>query len=98
VLWVWSCLIRAAATVAAAGVLAADGPHAALYALAAISTVAFRLFRPRHSALLPGLCSTPYELSNANVVRGLLDSGSTFLGPLSAALLLGLSGPAAGCS
>jgi Cyclic nucleotide-binding domain/Major Facilitator Superfamily len=76
-------------------VLVADGPHVALYALAVISTAAFRLFRPAHSALLPGLCSTPYELSNANVVRGLLDSVSTCLGPLAAALLLALSSPAA---
>ncbi len=91
---VWSCLIRAVATVAATAVLAADGPHAVLYALAVVSTAAFRLFRPAHSALLPGLCSTPYELSNANVVRGLLDSVSTFLGPLVAAVLLGLSSPA----
>jgi hypothetical protein len=34
-------------------------------------------------------------LSSANVVRGLLDSVSTLLGPLAAALLLALSGPAA---
>jgi MFS family permease len=92
---VWSCLVRACATGAGATVLAADGPNVAVYVLAVISTAAFRLFRPAHSALLPGLCNTPLELSSANVVRGLLDSLSTLLGPLAAALLLVLSGPVA---
>jgi MFS family permease len=92
---VWSCLVRAAATAAATLVLAVGVTHLALYALAVISTAAFRLFRPSHSALLPGLCNTPLELTSANVVRGLLDSLSTLVGPLSAALLLGLGSPAA---
>lgn len=91
----WSCLARAAATGAAAALLATGGPKLAVYALAVIATAAFRLFRPAHSALLPGLCKTPLDLSNANVVRGVLDSLSTLLGPLAAALLLALSSPAA---
>ena len=92
---VWSCLIRAGATAAAAALLAAGGSKLPVYALAVIATAAFRMFRPAHSALLPGLCSTPLELSSANVVRGLLDSVSTLLGPLAAALLLDLSSAAA---
>jgi MFS family permease len=91
----WSCLLRAAATAAATVVLAAGGPHLAVYALAVASTAAFRLFRPTHTALLPGLCDTPFELRSANIVRGLLDSVSTLLGPLAAALLLTVSSPAA---
>jgi MFS family permease len=91
---VWSCLIRASATGVSATVLASGGPKLAVYALAVVSTAAFRLFRPAHSALLPGLCNTPLELSSANVVRGLLDSLSTLVGPLVAALLLDLSSPA----
>jgi MFS family permease len=91
----WSCVIRAAATAAAALVLATGGPHVAVYALAVVSTAAFRLFRPAHTALLPGLCHTPFELRSANVVRGLVDSLSMLLGPLAAALLLGLGSPAA---
>jgi hypothetical protein len=62
----------------------------------AVATVVQTLFRPTHSALLPTLCSTPAELTSANVVRGLLDSVATLAGPLAAALLLKLSGPAAG--
>jgi MFS family permease len=91
----WSCLVRAAATAAAAAVLAAGGPRIAVYALAVLATAAFTVFRPGHSALLPGLCTTPFELTSANVVRGLLDSLSTLVGPLVAALLLDLGSPAA---
>jgi MFS family permease len=89
----WSCVIRAAATLAAMIVLTAGGPVVAVYGLAVISTAAFRLFRPIHTALLPGLCKTPFELRSANVVRGLLNSLSALLGPLAAALLLALSSP-----
>jgi MFS family permease len=91
----WSCLIRAAATAAAALLLATGGPILAVYVLALLGTAAFTVFRPAHSALLPALCRTPGELTSANVVRGLLDSLGALVGPLSAALLLGLSGPAA---
>jgi hypothetical protein len=90
-----SCLVRALAGLGVAASLVSGGPHLALYALAVISTAAFRLFRPAHSALLPGLCNTPLELSTANVVRGMLDSISTVVGPLAAALLLQLGSPSA---
>lgn len=93
---VWSCLIRAAAMGAAAAVLAADGPLVGVYALALVGTAAFTIFRPAHSALLPGLCMTPLELTSANVVRGSVDSLSTFAGPLLAALLLDVASAAAG--
>ena len=53
-----------------------------------LSTIAATLFRPAHSALLPSLCRTGYELASANVVRGLLDSVATLVGPLLAAVLL----------
>jgi MFS family permease len=92
---VWSCLIRAAATAAAALLLAADGSTVAVYALAVVATAAFTVFRPAHSALLPALCVTPLELTSANVVRGLVDSVSTLMGPLLAALLLDVGSPAA---
>jgi MFS family permease len=92
---VWSCLLRALATAAAAAVLAAGGAAVAVYALAAIATAAFTVFRPAHSALLPALCVTPLELTSANVVRGLFDSLSTLVGPLVAALVLKLGSPAA---
>jgi MFS family permease len=92
---VWSCLIRAAATGAAALVLALDGSNLVVYALAILATAAFTVFRPAHTALLPALSATPLELTSASVVRGLVDSVSTLLGPLLAAVLLGLGSPAA---
>jgi MFS family permease len=91
----WCCLVRAAATAAAAIVLIEDGPRVAVYGLAVIATAAFTTFRPTHSALLPGLCTTPLELTSSHIVRGLLGSLGTLLGPLTAALLLDVSGPAA---
>ncbi|QBR92443.1 MFS transporter [Nocardioides euryhalodurans] len=80
--------LRGVATAAAAVVAAVAGPAAIVYALAVLSTIAATLFRPAHSALLPSLCRTGHELASANVVRGLLDSAATLVGPLLAAVLL----------
>ena len=82
-------VLRALATGAAAVVIGLGGPTPLLYALAALSTIAATLYRPAHSALLPSLCHSGYELASANVVRGLLDSAATLVGPLLAAVLLG---------
>ena len=62
--------VRGVATAAAAVVAAVSGPAAVVYALAVLSTIAATLFRPAHSALLPSLCRTGYELASANMVRG----------------------------
>lgn len=80
--------VRGVTTAAAALVAALAGPVAIVYALAVCSTIAATLFRPAHSALLPSLCRTGHELTSANVVRGLLDSAATLVGPLLAAVLL----------
>jgi MFS family permease len=92
---IWSCLIRAGATGVAALLLALNASNIAVYALAALATAGFTVFRPAHSALLPGLCTAPLDLMSANVVRGLMDSLSMLLGPLLAALLLSVRSPAA---
>ena len=84
--------LRAAATGAAAVVVGIEGPPEIVYALAVLSTIAATLFRPAHSALLPSLSHTGYELASANVVRGLLDAAATLVGPLLAAVLLQLTG------
>ena len=83
--------VRGVATGAAAVVAAVGGAPAAIYALAVLSTIAATLFRPAHSALLPSLCHTGHELASANVVRGMLDSAATLVGPLIAAVLLGVA-------
>src|SRR5215207_4828630 len=80
--------VRGVATGGAGFVLGLGGPVWIVYALAAVSTVAATLYRPTHSALLPSLCRTGHELASANVVRGMLDSVGTLVGPLLAAVLL----------
>ena len=85
-------MVRGVATAAAALVVAVAGPAGVVYALAVLSTIAATLYRPAHSALLPSLCSTGFELASANVVRGLLDSAATLVGPLLAAVLLQFAG------
>ncbi len=92
---IWIGVMRAAAVAAAAVVMAVDLSPVFVYLLAVIATIPFTAFRPAHSALLPALCETPRELTAANASRGLLDSASTLIGPLLAALLLDVSGPEA---
>ncbi len=83
--------VRGIVTAAAAMVAAVGGAPAVIYGLAVLSTIAATLFRPAHSALLPSLCHTGHELASANVVRGMLDSAATLVGPLLAAVLLGVA-------
>lgn len=85
-------LLRGIATGGAAVVVGMSGPTPVVYALAVLSTMAATLYRPAHSALLPSLCNSGYELASANVVRGLLDSLATLVGPLLAAALLASAG------
>lgn len=84
--------VRGAATAMAAAFVSTGGPTVAVFGLAVVSTVAAVLYRPVHSALLPSLCRTPYELAGANVVRGMLDSVAALVGPALAAVLLETSG------
>ena len=80
-------LARALTLGIAAAVLAAGGAaRAGSTRSSPLATVAQTLYRPAHSALLPSICGTPHELTSANVVRGLLDSLATLLGPLAAAV------------
>src|SRR3954453_7163773 len=57
------CVIRAIATGAAAVLVGVAGATFAVYAVAVVAAVAAVPFRPVHSALLPSLCRTPYELA-----------------------------------
>ncbi len=85
-------VLRGVVTGAVAVVVGVGGPSQIVYGLAVLSTIAATLYRPAHSALLPSLCHTGYELASANVVRGLLDAAATLVGPLLAALLLQFTG------
>jgi MFS family permease len=91
----WVGIVRASALGAGGAVSLGGGPVALVYVAVVVATVAQTLFRPAHSALLPTLCGTPDELTSTNVVRGLLDSTATLVGPLTAAALLKFSGPGA---
>jgi hypothetical protein len=64
------------------------------YALIILAACAFIVVRAANTALIPLLCTSPVELTSAMASRGLLDSTSTLIGPLLAALLLALSTPA----
>ena len=86
---------RGAALALMAVLASLDVAVAMVYALSVVATITGVLFRPVHSALMPSLCRTPTELAGANVVRGMLDSLSTLLGPVLAAVLLATSGPGA---
>ena len=97
-------LVSGVGTAVAALVVGVDGPPQIVYALAVFSTIGSTLYLTAFSALLPSLCRTGHELASANVVRGLLDSVATLVGPLVAAVLLQFTGVtavfavAAGCS
>jgi MFS family permease len=87
-------IVRAAMLGGAAVVTWSGGPPAATYGFAIVATVAVALYRPAHSALLPALAKSPEDLTSANAVRGMLDSLATLAGPVAAAALLAVSGPA----
>ena len=95
VLLVWVSVARGVTAGLMAALVAVDSPVAGVYALAVVSTAAAVTFRPVHAALMPSLCRTPSELAGANVVRGMVDSLSTLLGPAVAGALLVTNGPAA---
>jgi MFS family permease len=86
-------LVRGASIGLMAVLLAVGAPMACVYALAVVSTIAGTPLRAAHSALLPSLCAMPEELTSANAVRGMLDSLSTLVGPLIAAVLLEVGSP-----
>ena len=89
-----SDLVRFVLMLAAAAVIAVDGPAPVVYAIVALTTVAGTVFRPAQSALLPSLVASPAELTAANVASSTLESMGTFLGPALGGLLLAVSDPA----
>jgi MFS family permease len=76
-----------------------------VYALAIVTASLVSLSRPVHAAFMPEVSRTPDELTAANVVTGMAESGGSLIGPLGAGLLIGIGGPlavfavaAAGCA
>ena len=86
-----SDVVRAALVLAAAGVIAADGPSLAVYGLAIVTALVGTCFRPAQAALLPGLARDPGELTAANVASSTIESVGFFLGPALGGLLLAVA-------
>ena len=78
-----------------AAVMVAGLPGLVVYPVAALGSAALVVGRPTQSALLPGLCQTPDELTSANGAAGIVEGTGIILGPLAAAAILTQAGPAA---
>jgi MFS family permease len=74
-------LVRAAAVAGAATSVAAGGPAAVVYVVAALVGVVSTVFRPAVAALLPSLARSPEELAAANVSSSSIESVGCFAGP-----------------
>jgi MFS family permease len=83
-----------ALTVGGAAFAAAADQTVASYALVTLSTVCHAAYRPTLAALMPSLCTSPEELAGSNAVRSVLDGLAALLGPLLAAAVLAVFGPA----
>ena len=90
--------VRAGAALLTALVLAAGGPVAATFLLAALVAGAGSLVRPIQTALLPAFAKTPGELVASNVASSTGEGVGTFIGPLIGGLILALAGPAWACA
>lgn len=66
-----------------------------VYLVAAIGGAALVVVRPTQSALMPALSHTPDELTSANGAAGIIEGAGILLGPLSAAIILSQTDPAA---
>lgn len=86
-----SDLTRFVLVLAAAGVIASDGPAMAVYVLAVITSISATPFRPAQAALLPTLARNPGELTAANVASSTIESVGFFFGPALGGFLLAVA-------
>ena len=84
----------ALSTIAIAVAIELDGPVAAVIAVGCLQGVFMTVLQPAVSAMLPGLCERPDELTAANVVNSTIESLSIFVGPAIGGIVLGFSGSA----
>ena len=82
---------RAALVLAAAALIAGDGPALAVYALAITTAICGSPFRSAQASLLPELASRPEDLSAANVASSTVESIGFFAGPALAGLMLAVT-------
>jgi MFS family permease len=78
-----------------AALVTSHSPALIVYVVATFTTILGTIFRPAEAALMPLLARSPEELTAANVSSSTFDSTGVFVGPMIAAFLLALSGPAA---
>ncbi len=83
-----SDLVRAAALVGSAALIAVEGPAPAVYGLAVVVTVVGTVFHPAQAALLPSLARSPEELTANNVASSTIESVGSFAGPAIGGLVL----------
>jgi predicted MFS family arabinose efflux permease len=83
---------RALTLGAAAAVVAARGPHWAVFLLAGLTAGVGAAYRPAQLALIPLLARTPQELVAANVSGSVLEGLAVLVGPALAGILLTFTG------
>jgi MFS family permease len=82
---------RAVIVLAAAVLIATDGPVLAVYALAILAALCGSPFRSAQAALLPDLARGPADLSAANVASSTVESVGFFAGPALAGFMLAVT-------
>jgi MFS family permease len=88
------CASEAIALLAAAGATATGAHPAIVVALSAIAIAADAFIRPTFAVVVPGLVTSPGELTAGNLLVGYGDSASVLVGPLVASLFIAVQGPA----
>lgn len=90
-------VIRAAAAVTTAVVLATGAPTGIAFVLAGVGAAAGALVRPIQTGLMPALARSPSELIAANVTSSIGEGAGAFIGPLVGGAVAVVAGEAAGC-
>ena len=86
---------RTAMLAAAALAAASDAPATVVYALLSLGAIAFTLYWPAQSAVLPTAATTTDELTRINIVLTATEHGGALIGPAIAAAAIAVSGSGA---
>jgi MFS family permease len=89
-----AAITRALLLGAIAGGAVLGVPAGTIYALAAVASLANRVFFPARVALLPSLTASQEELAAANAVTGTIENLGFVAGPAVAGIVVSLAGPA----